>query len=243
MCGTRNTFKYKVRDTVWVGFFLGDTFDREYHQKWSCEVFTSAQKYFKKDIPILFKVPFMILNSWKPSLTKTKSSRWKKVCRLKARARTNNIWYVGYTCFPNMTAGYQISQICKYSCIIRRVFMHLSPRHWDDNINFFIWERQMHYKIMEMSLSLTFQVDCMYQGKLVFVKFTVNSMKWWDALIAVVICCTPQLRVTKQYLSRGEPTHRLTNGLLDPLTPYVIYQWTTLGLTLYKASATRFLIS
>ena len=47
----KKKFKYKVGDTVRVSF-LREPFDREYHQKWSGEIFTVIQRYLRKDLPI-----------------------------------------------------------------------------------------------------------------------------------------------------------------------------------------------
>ena len=47
----KKKFKYKMGDTVRVSFLRG-VFDREYHQKWSGEVFTIIQRYLRKGIPV-----------------------------------------------------------------------------------------------------------------------------------------------------------------------------------------------
>ena len=47
----KKRFKYKEGDTVRVSF-LREAFSREYHQKWSGEVFTITKRWMRKDIPI-----------------------------------------------------------------------------------------------------------------------------------------------------------------------------------------------
>ena len=47
----KRPFKYKIDDTVRVSFLRG-TFDREYHQKWSGEVFFVTQRFLRKGIPV-----------------------------------------------------------------------------------------------------------------------------------------------------------------------------------------------
>lgn len=47
----KKTFRFKVGDTVRVSF-LKETFAREYHQKWSGEVFSITKKFMRKGLPI-----------------------------------------------------------------------------------------------------------------------------------------------------------------------------------------------
>jgi len=47
----KKKFKFKEGDTVRVSF-LREPFSREYHQKWSGEVFTITKRFLRKDLPI-----------------------------------------------------------------------------------------------------------------------------------------------------------------------------------------------
>ena len=44
-------FKFKVGDNVRISF-LRNPFTREYHEKWTGEVFTVTKRYLRKDIPV-----------------------------------------------------------------------------------------------------------------------------------------------------------------------------------------------
>ena len=80
-------FRFKEGDTVRVSF-LREPFSREYHQKWSGEVFTITGRFMRKGIPIYIVLKTteemkseelsMNQNSKRLSLTRIKSLRWKR---------------------------------------------------------------------------------------------------------------------------------------------------------------------
>ena len=103
----KKKFRYKVGDTVRVSF-LRDKFSREYHQKWSTEVFTVTKRYMRKGLPI-YKLKdyagddvegtFYELQIQKITFDKNQKFKVEKVLKTKGKGK-NKKYFVRWLHWP-----------------------------------------------------------------------------------------------------------------------------------------------